>query len=499
MKIFDSTISFIEFGQIQDTYRIQIHTYATTMTVRVASYTHCVINNNTWRIYHDKQNVDQMKETVKQYYFHENVSNVNKLALGQCIQKSFPYHHCLMKASLSSAQTLIDAKCMHRSYATATYVFQPEWIVGSTDALTRIHNNERFKTPFTELTAYQKNHLTSQSAMTGLLVSRLFGFSSAKPSTIKWLKKHADITAKYIHSALACEYLVGNRYYYNIPTVLRQEQFTIGYLSKEKKLGTINAEDATYDKIQENRMQLFELYNSNMERLENAVKQFRRGFLSIQTIREDSEYKKMLELFWMLQTQCMKYREVSESGMSARQTFCDRNNITFDRRALQVMVCNIMFSCQVICPRLFAYEIAHLFDNCTGSYARYVGVTKAKQLELCNQGLTSAFLTFSEIEPKMVSIALAPHMQETETQYNYGLSEYAVHIPSRDAIFGPLISKHRIHIPRPVNMTRTFFMTKNNKDCFYLPLQEALTELRTGKKVSKEVWKKNKKNFTKNH
>jgi hypothetical protein len=464
------------------------------MTANTAGYTLCVVNGNTWRIYHDKTNIINQRETIAQYYLHEKASNIRNLAPGQMIQKSFPHHHCLMKASLSSTQTLLDDKCPYRSYTRAAYVFQPECIIGSTDALARIHGVK--ETPFTEFTARQKMHLMAQSAMAGLLVSRLFGFSSAKPYTIRWLKKHADITARYIHSALACEYLIGNRYYYNLPAVLRQEKFNIGRLPIEKMLHNIKAEDATYDKIKKNRAQMIELYNSNIERLEDAVKQFRRGFISIQTIREDSEYKKMLEMFWILQTQCMKYRNISESTMSARQTFCERNNITFDRRSIQVMVCNLVFSCQVICPRLFAYEIVHLFDDSTGVYARYVEVTKAKHLEMCNQGLTSAFLTFSAIEPNMVSTALAPHMEEFKLHYPSNFSEYAYHIPSRDATFGSLLLKHRVHIPRPVNITRTFFMTKNNKDCFYLPIQEALTELRTGKKVAKQLWKKNKQNFT---
>jgi hypothetical protein len=462
------------------------------MTTRTADYTLRVVNGNTWRIYHDKPSARQT-EMIDQYYFHENASNVRKLVPGQGIQKSFPHHHCLMKASLSSTQTLLRDKCLHRSYTRTAYTFQPECIISSTDALARIHAVK--ETPFTELTDRQKKYLMAQSAMAGLLVSRLFGFSSAKPHTI-WLKKHADLTAKYIHSALTCEYLIGNRYYYNLPAVLSQEKSNVGMLPIEKRLGNMKAEDATYDKIKKNRAQMIELYNSNIERLEDAVKQFRRGFLSIQMIREDSEYKKMLEMFWMLQTQCMKYRNVSESSMSARQTFCERNNITFDRRAIQVMICNLIFSCQVICPRLFAYEIVHLFDECSGVYARYVQVTRAKHLEMCNERLTSAFLTFSAIEPNMVSTTLAPHIEERTMHYPSDFSEHAYYIPSRDAIFGPLLSKHRVHIPRPVNIERTFFMTRHNKDCFYLPLQEALTELRTGKKVAKQVWKKNKQNFT---
>ena len=183
--------------------------------------------------------------------------------------------------------------------------------------------------------------------------------------------------------------------------------------------------------------------------------------------------------------------------MSARQAFCERNNITFDRRSIQIILFNLVFSCQIVCPRLFAYEIVLLFDNCIGTYARYVEVTKAKHLEMCNkEGLISAFLAFSAIEPNMVSTALTPHMEVRDAQYPSDFSEHACHIPSRDAIFGPLLLKHRVHIPRPVNITRSFFMTRNNKDCFYLPLQEALTELRTGKKADKQTWKKNKQNFT---
>ena len=468
------------------------------MTAKTAAgYTLRVVNGNTWRIYHDKQATNQTNqiETIEQYYFHENASNVNKLAPGQCIQKSFPHHHCLMRASLSSTQTLLDDKCLHRFYATD--VFQPAGCIDSTDALARIHAVK--KTPFTELTARQKKYLATQSAMAGLLVSRLFGFSSSKPHTIRWLKKHADITARCIHSALACEYLIGNRYYYNLPAILSAEKFIVGQLPIENNVfKNIKAEDATREKIQENRVQLIELYNSNIESLDNAVKQFRRGFLPIQTIREDSEFNKLLEKFWTLQRQCMKYREVTDSGMSAHQSLCERKNITFDRKYIEVVICNLVFSCQAICPMLFSYDVAHLFDNCAGSYARYVKVVRDKQLEMCKDGLISAFLAFSAIESKMVSTTMAPHMEQREWRYPE-FSDYGFHIPSRDAIFGQLLSKHRVHIPRPVKIVRTFFVNGNNKDCFYLPVQEAFDELLTGKKVAKEMWKKNKKNFIQNH
>jgi hypothetical protein len=332
--------------------------------------------------------------------------------------------------------------------------------------------------------------------MTGLLVSRLFNISSAKPYTIKWSKNHADITAKHIHSALASEYLIGCRYYYNLQKVI-QDIYAIG-MGHTPIYRDLAAEDATFEKIQENKVQLGALYNSAIARLEHEIKQFRRGFLSLQTIREDPEYKKMLEVFWLIQAQCMKYKDVVTSGSIARHIFCENNNIAYDSRSISIMVCNLVFSCQAICPRLFSYDIAHLFDNRTGSYARYVKTTKAKQLELCNQGLISGFLTFAAVEPNLVSACVAPHIEESKWYNPSGFSTYAFHIPSRDTAFGPLLSKHRSHIPRPDNIGRSFFMTRNNKDCFYLPVQEVLIELQTGKKAAKKMWKKNKENFKEN-
>ena len=466
----------------------------TAATARGASgYTLLVTHRNTWRIYDDKnKNKENTRQHLEQYYFHEDASNDRTC---KRLQMSFPYHHCLTKASHHSSQTVLDAQCLYPYFRTKNQKQQKNYFsnhnhIDSMRAVARVHENENSKTPFTELTAFQKTHLIAQSAITGLLVSRLFGISSAEPWTIKCSKKHADLTAKYIHSALASEMLIGCRYYYNLPSVIQDLQ-NIGYGPEQRNLA---AQDTTFEKIQETRAQLDALYVSNISRLEHAVKQFKRGFLSLQTIREDPEFKKLLHMFWLLQARSMKYRQVVTSSLNARQIFCEKNNIAFDSKSISIMVCNTVFSCQAICPKLFSYDIAHLFDNCTGSYARYVKTTKAKHLELCSQGLVSGLLTFAAIEPNLVSAYVAPHM-EKPWHYPYDFTSYAFHIPSRDTIFGPLVSKHRRHIPRPVNIERTFFLTKENKDCFYLPMQEVVTELQTGKKAAKELWKKNKTNF----
>lgn len=471
------------------------------------NYTLQVMNGNMWRIYHQPQNQnknynDDQRQLLEQYYFHEDASSA-KINSGNGpphthLQKSFPCHHSLMLASLYSTQKLIARDNRYR-YCTALSAHASGDVVRVVRARARAHGGNKNVTHFTQFSAYQKTHLTSQSAMAGLLVSRLFGIRWARPHMIDLLKKHADLTAKYIHSALASEYLIGNRYCYNLPTLLSDEDTNIvGQVAI--RYDNIRAEDVTHEKIEENRVQLVNLYNSNIERLEKSIHQFKRGLVSLETIREDPDYVEMFEMFWLVQTQNMKHYSISESGMSAHQAYCESNGITFERRSINIHDLYVVFSCQIVCPKLFCYDIAHLFDNKNQSYAKYIKTTKAKMVQLSEQGLVSAFLAFSAIEPNMVSTKIAPHMEEKERNYPSDFSEYACHIPSRDAIFGPLLSKNRAHISRgPVNIERSYFMTRNNANCYYLPVQDALAELRTGKKTDISLWEKNICNFKSNH
>lgn len=467
-------------------------------------YTLSINKGTTWRIYHQKKGENENgkcgddeseeyepREAISQYHFYESTSAESTSAPPRLI-KSFPYHHCLILASLDSTQNLIVRDNIYSRLPHTTHT-------SARLALAHIHDKKRI-TPFVLMTAYQKVHLTCLAAMTGVVVSRLFGISSAKRHTIRCLKKHADATSRCVHSALASEYLIGNRYYYNLPTVLSDNTHVVGKLPNDIKCDDIPDEDVTYEKIKENRSRLVKLYHSNIDRLEYAVQQFRRGLVSLQSIREDPEFATMFEMFWLVQTQSSKqYKNWMTTGLTTtRQAFCESNGIAFDRKSINIHVCNIIFSCQVVCPKLFSYDIAHLFDNKCQSYIKYVKTVRSKQLQLSNEGLNSSFLAFSAIEPRMVSMKLAPHIEE-KTVWNpcSDLANYMNHIQSRDEIFGTLLCKHRFHIqPRRVHtIERTFFITKNNDDCFYLSIQDVLEELRTGKKSSKTIWKKNKRNF----
>lgn len=469
-------------------------------------YTLYINKGTTWRIYHqktdecgDESEEYDPREAISQYHFYESTGSekhvgTDTLHLRRCIAKSFPHHHCLMLASLDSTQKLIVRDNIYSRLPHTTHTSARARL-----ALAHIHDKKK-KTPFVRMTAYQKFHLTCLSAMTGVVVSRLFGISSAKRHTIRCLKKHADATSRCVHSALASEYLIGNRYYYNLPTMLNDKPHVVGKSADDIKYDDIPDEYVTCEIIQKNRSRLAKLYHSNIDRLEYAIQQFRRGLVSLQSIREDPEFATMFEMFWLVQSRALKqYQNFTKTDISTRQAFCERNGIAFDRMSINIHVCNIVFSSQVVCPRLFRYDIAHVFDNKCQSYIKYMKMVRSKLLQLSNEGLNSAFLAFSAIEPRMVSMKLAPHIEE-KTVWNPPCSDLAVymnHIQSRDEIFGTLLCKHRFHIrpPRPVGIERTFFITKNNNDCFYLSIQDVLEELRTGKKSSAKIWKKNKRNF----
>ena len=447
--------------------------------------------DTNWRIYHQPKDGGRecdVRDILAHYYDRESASTVKRSRSSSHttlhLEKSLPYHHCLMSASLASTRKLVARDNRYYPYPYSHNNPNPlRTPAAALHHIAHIHDTKNI-TPFVCMTVEQKNRLVCQSAMAGLLVSRLFGISSARPYTIKFLNKHADVTAMCIHSALASEYLIGNRYYYNLPAELSDEAHVVGKLYAD-----VCAHDVTYDEIQESRSQLTRLYRSNIDRLENAVQQFRRGFISLKTMREDPEFTKMFEMFWLVQTQ-----SVSQYKSVDCQVLCQGNGIDFDQRSIDMHVCSTVFSCQVVCPRLFCYDIAHLFDNRNQSYVRYIKMAKAKQLQLSNQGLNSAFLAFSAIEPIMVSMKLAPHIEEKKTWFPSDCSFYMNHIPSRDEIFGSLLCKHRFHIPQTVTIERTYFLTKNNTDSFYLPVQDVLKELRTGKKSSEKIWKKNKLN-----
>jgi hypothetical protein len=105
-------------------------------------------------------------------------------------------------------------------------------------------------------------------------------------------------------------------------------------------------------------------------------------------------------------------------------------------------------------------------------------------LRLCNDGLSSALLTFAAIEPRMVTTEMVPKLG-----LNYlacgDVSSAANHIQSRDPVFGSLLAKHRHHIPTanqlyPKNRNQLLRVSRSVK-MTYTPVQDTLDSIRTGR------------------
>ena len=371
---------------------------------------------------------------IEDFYIHENMSSANpKQNPHTQINKSFPRHHALVCASLDSTRVLIARR--------------------DTGGVCR----KRYTNDDARTTAYQKHHLVSMSGLAGLLIARWTGVTGARAHTIKTAKKHAEITAKYTHSTLACEILVGNRYYRDLPRVLASSLSTIvGNDNSTLRFTRMTPADVTPEIVAATKTELIETYASQIDRLLDAVKQYKRGFMGIQAIRSDPEFTRLMCAYWRYCNQVMKLQQNFEQnrydsddsdgysdGYSDGDDRSDRSERFATRRFLLASnVCSV----SAMVPQLYNYDIVHLFDGASQGYARYVKTAKNTLVRLSNDGLTTAFLSFAVIEPQMVTAEMAP---KHGTKYvTTSIPSCANHIPSRDPLFGALRVKHRALIPR---------------------------------------------------
>lgn len=335
-------------------------------------------------------------------------------------------------------------------------------------------------TPFTEITLHQRVIIIARTGIAHLLVKKLAG--------IFWTERHmhqsvltfADLVASFISSALACEYLVGNRYYRNLPAILAEENL-VGCPCDYRHC-QITAEDVTPAKIQETTQELEAIYNANIDRLEAVIAQYARGFVSLEALRTDPDFVQMFSKFWQLSFQTMKARSCAETRIATRRSVSsglfDEEECSADR----VITCRNLFSAQCQFSRLMQYNVAHLFDNSNFNYVSLVRAAKSSQLRLCNDGLTAALLAFAAIEPRMVSVHMAPLLGDKYVSC-CSLSGAANHIQTRDPVFGEMLAKHRQHVPLMkemygVSISRPVFFTIRPPS--YVPLQSALDSIRSG-------------------
>ena len=359
---------------------------------------------------------------------------------------AYPRHHALILAALGSSSKLVSR------------AFPATVVSGYERPLTLLPTQQQQM--FTTATStYQKGHLTALSGMTGLLVTRLFMMPTTPPQIIslKTQKKHAEITQHYIHSALAAEYLLGNRYYRRASvttttttTPLEKEKHPVGFLDcdvKSKRAATAD-KDATQE-------ELHQLYNANIARLSFMIQQYKRGFVSRDTIRADPEFVRLMSAFWRLATQLLKMKDDFEAQAAnplTRMWFSSRKN------ARRLTMVSIVAETGVLVPGLYDYDVAHIFDNASGSYVNYIHTVKSTWIRLAGDGSNASFLAFAAIEPTMVTEDHAPRIGGNPAEY-HGLSlmSCANYIQSRDPVFGALKKRHSCHMIRTADAVNMSF------------------------------------------
>jgi hypothetical protein len=482
-----------------------------------------------WNI-NQKSNETESRRAIDEYYAREeHVFSP---------EQAYPHHHALIHSARRSASTLA---MLSRSSVSATPSLPPAPAPSQevdAESFYACDDDDGFSTPAVFATptttthnlaalsglkgsfAVSKHHLTALSGMTGLLVRRmLFGCCHINglpvaPFPLGDLHEttkstHAELMNQYIHSALAAEYIIGNRYFRNVvlarravlnlaasssytefPVLaedaapeVREEQRRRYEQDRECPVGMLRcnaskkltANDITPESLEITRKELLAAYSANIDRLMAAIRQYRRGFVSLEEIRTDPEFVRLTIAFWRYLNQQMKMKndfEIRDATAALKMPFravhpADYNAFRENKDAKRFVLISSLSEPAVLVPLMFRYDVARIFDNWRQSYVKYISTTRATWVRLANDGSTASFLAFAAIEPGMVTDDYAPTIGCATDWHTLTLKSCANHIPSRHPVFGELRVKHRRHIKRTAEVLNT--MHENHAANFNRP------------------------------
>ena len=353
--------------------------------------------------------------------------------------------------------------------------------------------------------------------MTGLLVSRMIGHGHSHSArrripiapfpfgdlhdTTK--RTYANLMNRYIHSALAAEYIIGNRYFRSVTVsrdaivalaasnryysgdgngdgngngngndddineeqrrrVVRYPECPVGFLTCDATKN-LTAKDITPESLEITKQELLTAYSANIDRLMTAIRQYRRGFVSIDAIRTDPEFVRLNTAFWRYSSQLMKLKtafEDRDATAASKLPFravrpTDYYTFGENKDAKRFILLSFISEPAVLVPLLYNYDVARIFDNWRQSYTKYAKTTKTTWARLANGGSTAAFLAFAAVEPGMVTNDYAPTLGGNSAYHTLSMKSCANHIPSRHPVFGALRIKHRHHIKRTAEVSNT--------------------------------------------
>ena len=398
------------------------------------------------------------------------------------VDQAYPHHHALIQSARRSASKLLLVERSDVSAPPSSLVL------------------ECCAPPTDTFFAGSKHHLTALSGMTGLLVCRMLGarhinglpvapfpFGDLYETT---KKNHAKLMNQYIHSALAAEYIIGNRYFRNV-VIARKAVLNLAVSSwysengdggddvteeqrfryqqdRECPVGmlrcnatkNLTARDITPEALEITRQELLTAYAANIDRLMAAIRQYRRGFVSLADIRTDTEFVRLNTAFWRYSHQVMKAKsEFEERDATAASNLpfsavhpADYSTFRDIKDAKRFIAFSLISEPAVLVPRMYEYDVARIFDNWRQSYVKYIKTTKEAWARLANDGSNATFLAFAAIESEMVTTDYAPTIGCTTAYQTLSLNGCVNYIPSRHPVFGALCLKHRHHIPRTADV-----------------------------------------------
>lgn len=417
---------------------------------------------HTWNVSNDPARRSRVTRHLSDYYQKEELSVISRTNPDnfktQYLHRALPRQHAHVLAALGSSSHFVSREFPVVSgyeHLAANKRFScggghhddyhHEWFQSVS---ARCHDTCHESSLTRISSPYQKHHLTALSGMTGLLVTRLM--NREKTNSIKTKKKHAEITNRRIHSTLAAECLAGNRYYRTLTMCRVGVQYPVGFVASNVKT-RLTAADMTPEAIAATQDKLRETYNANIDRLMTMTAMFKRGFVGIDQIREDPQFVEMKTAFWRLANQLLRLKEEIEAiaqppnGMDfqSQMLFLERKN------AKRVSAVSFVAEPAAIAPKLYDYDITHLFDGATQSYSYYIKVAKHTLMRLAADGSVASFLAAAAIEPELVTDDCAIRIGGNIDEYHgLSLKACANHVPSRHPVFGALRLKHRRHIMR---------------------------------------------------
>jgi hypothetical protein len=490
-----------------------------------------------WNI-NQKSNETESRRAIDEYYAREeHVFSPDQ---------AYPHHHALIHSARRSASKLA---MLSRSSVSATPSLPPApsqeaeeaefYACDDVDGTSSIPTPAVFAMPTTTTTtthsltalsgmigsfAVSKHHLTALSGMTGLLVRRMLGHGGACRRHINGLPlapfpfgdlhkttkhTHAERMNQYIHSALAAEYIIGNRYFRNVvlarravlnlaasssytefPVLaadaapeVREEQRRRYEQDREGPVGMLKCDasknltacDITPESLEITKKELLMAYSANIDRLMAAIRQYRRGFVSLEEIRTDPEFVRLNIAFWRYLNQLMKMKtdfEIRDASAALKMPFravhpADYNTFRENKDAKRFVLISSLSEPAVLVPLMFRYDVARIFDNWRQSYVKYLNTARGTWVRLANDGSTASFLAFAAIEPGMVTDDYAPTIGCATDWHTITLKSCANYIPSRHPIFGALRVEHRRHIKRTAEVLNT--MHENHAANFNKP------------------------------